>query len=120
MNGKYHVLYRMEAKPLGITKDEISGVDGASDCLVVHSVMGVPGSPGGLSVATLSLNGTTGEELTPDQLFVVWSLFTNMLAGKLEPGWKRDLTSSAFETVRYVLTGKVPDDEGSKGKKHQA
>lgn len=104
MDGKYHITYVIEPHPEGLTREQIpaDGSVGACDCIVLYSVIGVPGGPGGLSTMVTSLNGQTGKGLTPEQEFQLWALWAHDLMQKLPHGGRRDLTSLVHSQLRSV------------------
>lgn len=103
MNGRYHILYTATPQPKGLPREEIPPGNGACDCIVVHSIIGVPGSAGPLSVAVVSLNGTDGSELTPEQQFTVWSLWADSLAKRLPEGGRKLLAQAVIDSVRDAV-----------------
>lgn len=83
---RYTTTYAINLHPDGITRDEIGEDQGACDSLVVLSIIGTPGGPGPLSVATVSYFEGTAEDIPPDRLFNVWFMWTFALKDKLSPG----------------------------------
>jgi hypothetical protein len=104
MDGKYHVTYKIEPHPEGLTREQIpaDGSVGACDCIVLYSVIGVPGDGKGLSAVIATLNGTNGEPLTPEQQFQLWTLWAHELMQKLPPGGRRDLASVVHNAIRHA------------------
>lgn len=58
---KYRITYTVIPHPEGISKSEVreQGLGGC-DCLLIASILGQPGGPGGLDVQFASLNGFRG------------------------------------------------------------
>jgi hypothetical protein len=85
--------------------EELPGANyGACDNLLLISIMGRPGGPGGLSVAALSMNGETGEELTAQQVWQVWSILGIGLIDDLGPNDpRRIICQHVLELTRKML-----------------
>lgn len=92
-------------------KAEIPNGWGASDHLVVANILGRPGTPEPLSIMFLSLDGDTGEPLSPHELFVVWTLLTLDVARELEGTARGEFCHHVLETIRSAVL-----DERSKRK----
>lgn len=102
---KYAIEYDIKFHKDGVTVDELGKGNGACDNIVIHSIIGTPGGPGPLSVMTISRAGATGEELTPKQLFIIWTLMTKTLVDKLDDGWRKDLCVGIWETIVKIAKG---------------
>ncbi len=115
MSHKYHITYSIDHHPEGLTKDEVvkkadGGDLGACDSIILISMMGTPNKKEGLSTIIVSRTKDDGE-LTPDQMFTVWSVWTAALAEdkNLSPG-RRALCQGVVETIRAALGIKLPED----------
>jgi hypothetical protein len=108
---KYRITYNADCHPEGIPKSEVikQGIGGC-DCLLIASILGQPGGPGGLSVQFASLNGFKGSgvSLDPMQEFNIFGMFAHYLMEDLPPGRPREICQEAFEQVQeWVLTREV-------------
>ena len=103
---KYRITYTAVPHPEGISKSEVreQGLGGC-DCLLIASILGQPGGPGGLDVEFGSLNGFKGwgEGLDPMQEFNIFSMFAHRLADDLPPGRPREICQDAFDQVKEWL-----------------
>lgn len=108
---KYKITYTAECHPEGIPKSDVieQGV-GACDCLLIASILGQPGGPGGLSVVFASLNGFKGSgvSLDPMQEFNIFSMFAHYLAEELPPGKPREICQEAFDQIKEWLLLRRP------------
>jgi len=75
---QYHLLYQLEPKPEGVTKDEVPKGYGAADAAFILSCLYPP--DGSFSLLVLSLDGRTSEPLDDMQLFKVWTMLAKRIA----------------------------------------
>lgn len=109
---KYRITYTVIPHPEGISKSEVreQGLGGC-DCLLIASILGQPGGPGGLDVQFASLNGFRGHgvSLDPMQEFNIFSMFAHYLAEELPSGSRpQEICKEAFEQVKEWLLSKRP------------
>jgi len=109
MSHKYKITYKIDHHPEGLTKEaarelaESTGI-GACDNIILISLMGTPGKKETLSTIIVSRTGEDDGELTDEQMFVVWSVWTAALAdSKTLSSGKRELCSAVIATVRAAL-----------------
>jgi len=103
---RYKIAYQVELPENGITKEELAERRvGGCDCIVVASIIGRPGGPGGLSTVIVSLDGFTGGDLTPEQQFQIWSTWAHALMEQLPEGTRKDICREAFKAVKTRILG---------------
>ena len=116
MSHKYYITYLIERHPSGLSQEEVMGLTkdkdiGACDNIILISLMGTPGKNEGLSTIITSMTGEDDGELTDDQMFIVWAVWTAALAkSKTLSLSKRDLCKAVHYTIRSALG--VPTDCG--------
>lgn len=87
MKGKYHITYHLEAHPEGIEKSAVPENHGASDAVIIASVIHGEQST---SYGFVSLDGRTAAPLDDRQLFMIWAMLAAHLtqSATLSPGPK--------------------------------
>ena len=101
---RYRITYDVKHHPEGVTKSELNG-RGATDAIFVASLLRDPS--GASSTALLAIDGETGEKLSVDEQFKMWTLMAKNLADELPAGGRRDLCTEVFEAVRKsILRGR--------------
>ena len=114
---KYYVTYTITPHLEGLSREEVEAMDveegearGASHDLLIFSMMHT--STGGLSTMISSLSHT-GEELSDDELFKAWTLFTEYTRQKLsaanEPkieGTRLGLLNTLWEIICAPMKGR--------------
>lgn len=98
---RYKITYNAEVHPEGIVKADIPKGQGATDDLIIGSI--IRDNEGWNSYATISLSGKTGDALDPIDLFRYWLFLSEHLNETLPPGWQRDLTTESFEKARGII-----------------
>jgi hypothetical protein len=112
-NHKYKLLYQIDPKPEGVTKEDIPETWGACDALLLASI--IYPKDGSLSIYFVGEDGRTGKALDDSEWFKVWSLLTARLAdSKTLPRYKKELCSMFFETIKEFLL--TPDLEEARDK----
>lgn len=100
---KYRVIYNMIHEPDGLEVKDVPAGHGATDALFLASI--VRGADGSTSTVTVSMDGDTGADLSPDEVFKLWALMAHQLVDQLPPGGRRDLCHQTFEAVRSAVLG---------------
>src|SRR4051812_26663810 len=111
MNGKFHVLYKAIVKQEGFTAEELQAVSteiltsenyGATDAVLIVSV--IKRSDGGRSYAFPSIDGTTGKEISLDDLFRIWAVLAHSLSENQNLGYgRRTLCHQVHEIVKEAI-----------------
>ena len=97
---KYPVTYKIEHHKEGLTKKEIEDAGlGGCDSVVLVSIM----KDKGVSYMTLSMDGQTGENLTPEDIFRVWAVWAHVLSEHLPDGGRKELCYAVHEAVKAAL-----------------
>lgn len=104
MTDKYKLTYdvKTEAHPEGIKKEDIPEGMGGADALFFASI--VHAENGASSTLFFSRDGRTGEAMTDEEVFKLWTLLAATLASSNTLGAsKRALCDMTFETIRKAL-----------------
>ena len=125
MNGKLHLYYKILPKTEGFTTDDFTALDkeltsesnaansGAADALLIVSIM--KSLDGGRSYSFPSLDGTTGEEILPNDVFKIWAALAHSLSECEQLGYgPRELCRRVHLIVKDVVaeaTGIIPNTE---------
>lgn len=104
MTQTYKLKYGFKFETGDFTKAEL-GADGGADALVVASIVRPP--DGSLSLAFLSKEGSTGEEVSDSELFKVWALLAARLLESDIDGGRRKILEAAHESVRKMVTARA-------------
>ncbi len=109
MGEKYYLTYCIEARPDGITAEQIQEAEGdlgGCDAVVLCSIL-YP-EEGGCSVLAVSLDGRTGEPLSTLEVFKVWGMLAHTLIDAGLPLWADTIVRAAFGSIqRFVLDGRA-------------
>jgi len=96
---KYKITYKIDHHPEGLSREQLAEMEdvGACDNIILILVMGTPGNNEALSTVIVSRTGDGDAELTPNQMFTLWSVWTSGLANEeeLSPGKRSICTASA-------------------------
>lgn len=107
----YHLTYKITPHPEGIAKEQVPAGDGACDALIVHSLIYPP--DGSLSLLTTGTDGRHARDVSPNEMFKVWSLMSKELADNEQLSKnKRELCQIVFETICAAITGDDPRRKG--------
>lgn len=99
---KYHVTYKLEARPEGLTKEEVPEGFGACDAGVFLSCLYPP--DGSFSMLLCSLDGRTKAAMSDDEIFKVWSLLAHRLAKSTTLSEnKRSFAEAVFDTFALAM-----------------
>jgi len=101
MKDNYHLLYRIDAHPEGLRRDQVPDQHGACDSMVFGSI--IHQEDGSISHLLASVDGRTGEPLPPHQVFMFWAVMAGALADQLEAGGRQMLCRGVFELIRRVV-----------------
>jgi hypothetical protein len=100
---KYPLTYDVRQEEPPLTPDEVQHLSrGAADAVVILSMIYPP--DGSFSLSVVSLDGRTGEEVTDNELWKVWTMLSYQLARSktlAEP--KRELAETLHECVATAL-----------------
>lgn len=106
---KYKLLYKIEKPPDGVMKEEVPEGFGATDALLVTSIIYPP--DGSLSIFFIGKDGRRSEKIGEATLddrewFKVWAMLATRLANSttLQVG-KRDICRSVHEIIRDSIVG---------------
>lgn len=101
MDRKYKIVYKIDIKPEGVTKEDVPDGDGATDAIAIFSIL--RGADGGVSYAFATCDGDTGKELSSPDEFKLWTIFASMLSERedLGPG-RREVCRKVVETVKLA------------------
>jgi len=112
MSHKYKLLYEVEPDPNGVEKEDIPEGKGASDALVIMSII-FP-EDGSYSWNMYSWDGRTDKELDNDELWKAWLMLTKSLSMRtgMRPG-KRQICENVFNQVMAILKQSPPTDPAS-------
>lgn len=109
---RYNITYKIDHHPDGLTREQVTEMEdvGACDNIILISLMGTPNKNEGLSTIIVSRTHDDGE-LTPDQMFTVWAVWSAILAEdkNLGPG-RRALCQQVVSTIRAALGITLPKD----------
>lgn len=101
----YFLTYKLERHIDGLTREEVPADMGACDAGVFLSM--IYPEDGSFSMAVVSMDGRTGEPVSDNELFKVWTLIAHRLAESSElpdgPGTKRDLARKLFQIVSDTI-----------------
>ena len=99
---QYRLIYTIEAKPDGIKKADIPKDCGATDAVLIASIM--YSSDGSSNTAFVSVDGATNRPMDVNEIFKVWTLlaigFINDM--KLQDAW-RFIAQTAFKLISAEL-----------------
>jgi hypothetical protein len=101
---KYKVIYDFEAKPEGLTKEEVPEGKSATDSLLCVSIL-YP-EDGSLSVYILGVDGRTGEMPTDHEMYKVWMMLTKRMANSqtLSPN-RRANCAAVWQMICETMRG---------------
>ena len=117
----YRIKYRLEIESGHWTKEEVDTIVsqdaqvGFTDALLVVSSMIDP--EGGRDQLQFGIDGRTGKELEPIEVFKIWHIMSHWLSrdGHLPVGsWQRGLAETTFETGAEIVRARMaikPKDE---------
>src|SRR4051812_21388254 len=100
---RYKLSYDVKHDTSGFTKEDLQREGrGGCDALIVHSI--IRPADGSYSLASLSIDGDHGGEVTIDEVFKVWTMLASTLADcdALTPG-KRTLCQHVITAVREAM-----------------
>ena len=102
---RYRITYRIDRHPEGVPKSEVDPKErGGTDCLVLLSILGRPGGPGPANYAQISMDGFTGDDLTPPQMYQAWAMWAHMLMEHFDENDPRHATlSEAHRRTREMV-----------------
>jgi hypothetical protein len=107
-NHPYKLIYKMEKKPEGIVKEDIPEGFGATDAMLLCSIIYPP--DGSLSIYFIGVDGRKEGEIQENledvEWFKVWTLLASRLAASktLRPDQK-NFCQETFESMRVKLLG---------------
>lgn len=98
---KYYVTWKMEVHPEGLTREEVEAMEDryAAHDAVIFSMLHAP--DGGLSTLVTSKHHT-GRELTAQEYFKAWTLFTELTRRKLVAEGVPDHKDSKLNFLKTV------------------
>jgi hypothetical protein len=108
-NHKYKLIYCMEKKPKGMTKEEIPEGWGGCDAVLFCSMIYPP--DGSFSLYFMGIDGRNKGEIKEGSLqdiewFKVWTLLASRLASsETLPPDKKNFCREVFESMRVKLLG---------------
>lgn len=114
----FSISYHIKHHPEKVKKEDLPDGYGATDCLLIMSrLMAEDGTE---DYAFLSLDGVTGESLTPQEVFKAWVILANMLKDNLpENDLRRELCKDVLNIVYQHLDRPTPVvDEAPSSIKH--
>lgn len=107
---RFSITYNIKHHEKGISKEEVSPTDGATDCIFVMSKL--IEEDGKEDYAFVSLDGTTGSSVTPEEVFKAWVILAGMLRDNLKPGdIRRDLCADVLNIVYQAFDEKKEEEE---------
>jgi hypothetical protein len=108
-NHKYKLIYALEKKPKGVTKNKVPDGYGACDAVLFCSMMYPP--DGSFSVYFMGVDGRKEdkdkfENLEDIEWFKVWTLLASRLAqSKTLSADKKNFARETFESMRVKILG---------------
>ncbi len=106
----YRITYSIWAHPDGVPKAEVPDDRGACDALVMVSIL-LPGD-GSYQQAITTMNGFTGKDLDPDDLWKVWAVMSQQLA---ESDGVTESRKMLCRLVHEAVTAEANANEGKNG-----
>lgn len=106
---KYLVTYQLKHHPNGIEAQDVPAMHGASDALIVISQLYL--EDGSYSQCTSGLDGRTGGDIEPGEMWKAWMILARSLAVEhpnLSPG-QRLSAWTAFSLASQMVHGKQPE-----------
>lgn len=109
---KYRMSYLCRVGPPKARADLLKD-EGLTDYLVIHSVLGIPGGPGGLSVQTVQVGPEGGEELTPQLAHALATMLLNAALPGLT-GRVAETTGAALALLRAPFLDRIAESRGQR------
>lgn len=101
---RYHITYRVDAHPEGLTREEVEakGDIGACTAVLIASLIYPP--DGSFGCMFVSEDGRTEEDLAAGEIWKIWSLLAAHLAEREDlADAKRDFCRDVWETISTAV-----------------
>ena len=110
----YPVYYHVGFADPPMTKEELFEKEyGGADAVLVTSIIGKFGE-GAISLVFVGKDGNTGEDLTAEDLFKIWTCMANTLSEELPEGARQELCAMTHQIVKKAVLdardGKIARD----------
>ncbi len=102
---KYHLTYRLEAHPEGLTKEEVKKIEGpVGACTAAILLSLLYPEDGSYSMLPVMVDGRTGDRLSDAELWKAWMMLSKTLADSdtLSEN-KKALCQAVFDSIRTAL-----------------
>lgn len=108
MNHRYPISYEIKLENPGKSAEELRATKrGGSDAIAVISIALPPSGDNRIAFAVESLNGSSGQPMTDDQLFDAWIMLAHIIAECSSPGddRRKKLCAAVVDLVREWSKG---------------